>query len=154
MAAPPRTDSYEFGRIVIDGRTYTSDVIVLPTGVKGDWWRAEGHRLGVDDLSDVLQQPPNVLVVGQGAYGRMGVPNETLACLEQAGIEVVCAPTARAIGIYSDRCQGGQAVAAAFLADHLGGRFEPIRSDFARSSVEVPVGVGHVPGVVDALREQ
>jgi dipeptidyl aminopeptidase/acylaminoacyl peptidase len=46
------------------------------------------------------------------------------------------------------------AVAEAFLAEHLGGRFEPIGGDFAGSSVTVPVGVGHVPGVVDALREQ
>ncbi len=46
------------------------------------------------------------------------------------------------------------AVAEAFLAEHLGGRFEPIGGDFAGSSVKVPVGVGHVPGVVDALREQ
>ncbi|HUU83229.1 MAG TPA: hypothetical protein VM243_06965 [Phycisphaerae bacterium] len=39
MTTPPRVDSYEFGRIEIDGHTYTSDVIILRSGVRGNWHR-------------------------------------------------------------------------------------------------------------------
>jgi dipeptidyl aminopeptidase/acylaminoacyl peptidase len=43
------------------------------------------------------------------------------------------------------------AVAEAFLARHLGGRFEPIGADFTGSSVTVPEGAAGVPGLSDAL---
>jgi hypothetical protein len=113
MAGPFQIDSYEFGRIEIDGQTYTKDVIILPGSVRGGWWREEGHRLRVDDLSSVLKASPATLVVGQGAYGRMTVPKETIASLEEAGIETICAPTAQAVDIYNEHRRRGENVAAA-----------------------------------------
>ena len=44
------------------------------------------------------------------------------------------------------------AVAEAFLAEHLGGRFEPVGGDFEGSSIEVEAGVEQVPGLEEALR--
>jgi len=114
MSDQPRVESYEFGRIEIDGRMYTADVIILPSGVRSDWWREEGHALRPGDLSAVLDDPPKFLVIGQGAHGCMSVTDETLACLEQAGIEAVCAPTGQAVEIYNERCKRGEVVAAAF----------------------------------------
>lgn len=43
------------------------------------------------------------------------------------------------------------AVAEAFLSECLGGRFEPIGSDFEGSSIAVPVGVELIPGLAEAL---
>jgi hypothetical protein len=43
------------------------------------------------------------------------------------------------------------AVTEAFLSECLGGRFEPIGSDFEGSSITVPVGVELVPGLAEAL---
>ena len=43
------------------------------------------------------------------------------------------------------------AVTEAFLAENLGGRFEPVGSDFDEASLYVPVGAEHVPGVAEAL---
>ena len=44
------------------------------------------------------------------------------------------------------------AITEAFLAEHLGGRVEPIGDDFKDSSVKVPVGADDVAGVTQALR--
>jgi hypothetical protein len=44
-----------------------------------------------------------------------------------------------------------EAVAAAFLALCLGGRVEPVGSDFANASLTVPAGAPDVPGLADAL---
>ncbi|HDD24034.1 MAG TPA: hypothetical protein ENF52_01190, partial [Chloroflexi bacterium] len=61
-------ESYEFGRITIRGQTYTSDVLVFPDGqVQSNWWRAEGHRLRLEDLTELLSQRPDVIVVGTGS---------------------------------------------------------------------------------------
>ncbi|MEQ8838253.1 MAG: hypothetical protein RID07_15710 [Lacipirellulaceae bacterium] len=43
------------------------------------------------------------------------------------------------------------AVTEAFLAEHLGGRVEPIGDDFDGASLHVPVGAEGVAGVKEAL---
>ncbi|MCB2205214.1 S9 family peptidase [bacterium] len=44
------------------------------------------------------------------------------------------------------------AVSEIFLAQHLGGRTEPIGSDFENSSIEVPEGAANIPGLSEALK--
>ena len=113
MNTQPHINAYSFGRIDIDGRTYTADVIILPGHVQADWWREEGHVLKPADLVAVLEASPQILVVGQGACGRMEVPAATLVWLQQAGIEVVCGKTPQAVEAYNERSKGTQKVAAA-----------------------------------------
>ena len=43
------------------------------------------------------------------------------------------------------------AITEAFLAEQLGGRFEPVGDDFKGSSVKVPEGAEQVPGLAPAL---
>src|SRR3954470_16394284 len=43
------------------------------------------------------------------------------------------------------------AVTEAFLAEQLGGRFEPVGDDFKGATITVPFGAEHVPGLTDAL---
>jgi hypothetical protein len=90
-------DGYRFGRIDIDGRTYTSDVIVTPEHVLDSWWRCEGHRLAVADLTDVLAARPDILVIGTGSLGRMTVLDETRRYLHAQGVEVREARTGEAV---------------------------------------------------------
>ncbi|MEM2865656.1 MAG: Mth938-like domain-containing protein [Candidatus Hadarchaeales archaeon] len=106
-----RVDSYEFGRIVIDGKVYTSDVLILPGGVR-KWWRREGHRLSPEDLREVLEERPEVLVVGRGYSGEMEVPPETVRAVRERGIELVAEVTAKAVESFN-RLSRGRRVAAA-----------------------------------------
>jgi dipeptidyl aminopeptidase/acylaminoacyl peptidase len=45
------------------------------------------------------------------------------------------------------------AVTEAFLAEQLGGRFEPVGSDFQGATITVPEGAEHVPGLQKSLDE-
>jgi dipeptidyl aminopeptidase/acylaminoacyl peptidase len=45
------------------------------------------------------------------------------------------------------------AIAEAFLSECLGGRFEPVGDDFQGSSITVPVGEAHVPGLTTVLEQ-
>jgi len=105
-------EDYSFGRIVVDGREYGSDVIVGGGKVREGWWRREGHRLVVEDLLEALEMEPEVLVVGTGAYGRMRVPEETVDSLRARGIEVVVERTGVAWRTYN-RLSGERRVVAA-----------------------------------------
>ena len=109
----PKIESYEFGRIVIDGREYRADVLVLPERVVADWWRLEGHSLAPEDLRDVVAAKPKILVVGTGAYGVMSVPGDTVTHLEGRGIKIEAYDTATAVRRYNDLVAAGEAVAAA-----------------------------------------
>ena len=48
-----RIDSYHFGQIVIDGREYSSDVIIYPDRVQDNWRRNKSHELALEDISEV-----------------------------------------------------------------------------------------------------
>ncbi|MBI1902372.1 MAG: S9 family peptidase [Planctomycetia bacterium] len=45
------------------------------------------------------------------------------------------------------------AVTEAFLAQHLGGKFEPVGDDFQGSTITVPTGAEEVPGLKEALKK-
>ncbi len=93
---------YDFGRIVVAGKEYTSDLIILPERIIDDWWRQEGHRLAVDDLQEVFAAEVEVLVVGTGEFGAMKVPPETVTALQNQGVEVQVAPTDQACQIFEE----------------------------------------------------
>lgn len=92
-----KIDAYEFGRIDIGGKRYDSDVIVSPETVKDHWWRQQGHRLAVEDLSAVIDVRPEVLVIGTGFYGNMVVPDETKGYLVAKGLDVRVSKTGDAV---------------------------------------------------------
>lgn len=109
----PQIESYSFGRITVDGKTYTDDLIILPTGVRPGWWRKEGHNLHQDDLQEVVNAKASILVIGTGNLGRMQVPGDTLAYLQAHGISPIVERTAEACQRYNELAQQGRAVAAA-----------------------------------------
>jgi hypothetical protein len=106
-------DSYSFGRMTVDGRTYTQDLILYPDRIQDSWWRRRGHHLIPEDLSGVFEEQPEVLVVGTGASGIMEVPESTKQTLLAEGIETVAVPTDRAVKYYM-RLQGRKRVVGAF----------------------------------------
>jgi hypothetical protein len=109
----PDIEGYQFGQMVVGGKRHTRDLILLPDRVVTNWWREEGHRLSVQDLREVLDAAPEVLVVGTGAYGRMKVPERTRRALQAAGIELQAARTEEAWRLYND-LRGQQRTAGAF----------------------------------------
>ena len=111
----PKIESYRFGKIVIDGDTYQKDVIIFPEGVKPNWRREQGHSLSIEDLKDVIDAQPKILIVGTGTFGRMQIPPETLAQIEASGIEFIVRKTDKACKLYNQRKDEGKVVAALHL---------------------------------------
>jgi hypothetical protein len=98
----PRIERYSFGRVTVEGREETRDVIVLPERVVSGWWRKDGHGLVLEDLADVLDELPERLLVGTGAYGQMHPDPQTLEALQARGIEVEVLPTENAVARYGE----------------------------------------------------
>jgi hypothetical protein len=111
----PHIDSYRFGHLVVDGRAYSKDVIILPGRIIANWWRKEGHALQPEDLEEVLAAGPDLLVVGKGAQGRMRVTAEAHKSLELAGIDLVAEPTEQACETYNTLSETKDVAAALHL---------------------------------------
>ncbi len=109
-------ESYSFGRIRIGGREYTSDVILGPEYLKENWWRKEGHRVVLEDIEDILNLQPEIVVFGTGANGRVVVDSAVVEKLRERGIEVVVEKTEDAVRTYNKLLKAGKKVV---LAAHL-----------------------------------
>ena len=107
-------DTYSFGTIRIDGKDYSSDVVLLGGDVRSSWWReAGGHVYAAEDFGEVLAAAHEVVVLGTGYFGRVKVLDETLAALAEAGSEIVVERTGGAVECYNRFAADGRDVAAA-----------------------------------------
>jgi len=106
-------DSYQFGKIVIDGVSYSSDIIILGDSVQSNWWRKQGHSLSAEDIEPIITARPSVLVVGCGASGLMDVPDQTRQVLQEHGIQLESLDTYKAVQRFNELSQSGVKTAAA-----------------------------------------
>lgn len=125
----------------------------------GDSTTAEGKAF-LDSRSpltrvDQIQRP---LLIGQGANDprvKQSESDQIVRAMQAKNIPVTYV-------LYPDEGHGFarpenrgsfNAVTEAFLAQHLGGRVEPVGDDFTGSSITVPAGAELVPGIKEALKQ-
>lgn len=90
-----------FGRIDVDGHSYTEDVLIEEGTVRlreKESSRALKHRYGHTPLSDREPIPWNcrTLVVGTGMYGKLPVTEEVYAAASERNVKLVAVPTEEA----------------------------------------------------------
>lgn len=108
-------EACSFGSMTIDGRTYTTDLLIFPDGRVADaWWRAEGHRFTHPDIEELMLAQPDILVAGTGVYGRVKIDSELRRVLFQAAIELVAVRNKKAIRAFNLALQKGRRVAGCF----------------------------------------
>ncbi len=107
-------EDYQFGEIVVEGKGYRKDLKIINKKVYPNWWRKEGHLLQPEDLEDVWEAKPEVLVVGTGAYGVMKVDERTKKRAEELGIKLEAYPTKEAVERFNKLIRKGKKVAGAF----------------------------------------
>lgn len=110
-----RIDACSFGEIIIDGKRHTTDVIIFPDRVKSNWWRKKGHELNPEDIEEIIEEKPDLLIVGTGSSGLMEVKPETKKLLESRGIDFIAKPTSEAYKEYNQRKELGKVIAALHL---------------------------------------
>lgn len=107
-------DAYTFGRMVIDGTAYTSDLIIFPEGrIEDSWWRRSGHRLCLEDIARLTAAAPSELIVGTGANGMMRPDPGLEDALNAKGVTLRACPTAEAVTVFNSR-QASQRIGACF----------------------------------------
>ena len=82
-------EAYRFGCMVVYGTLYMADLIFSPDRVFAGWWRKAGHQLCVDDITAILNEGPEVLVVGSWYEGWMKVLPDVKERLTSKGIILI-----------------------------------------------------------------
>jgi len=96
-------ESYNFGNIVIDGRRYTSDLIIYPDGkIVDGWWRQSGHVMTKSDIESLIASKPEVVVVGTGASGQLKPERGIEKTLSKKGIKMIAAPSSQALNHFNE----------------------------------------------------
>ena len=90
-------ERYSFGKIVVDGVTYTNDIKIVQGRVVSEWWRKKGHSVGIEDIQNILESNPRVLMIGKGQPGMMRSSRSLRRFLKENDIELIEEKTSQAI---------------------------------------------------------
>lgn len=105
-------DSYSFGNIMINGKEYTNDVIIIGSNIIG-WWRQEGHFAQVPDFKGI-PDGIEILVIGTGASGMMKVAGEVIEHFRKKKIKIIMEMSGAAVKAFNKLTKEKKKVVGAF----------------------------------------
>jgi hypothetical protein len=94
-----RIDGTSFGEVVIDGKTYYSDMIV--------WWdgkpeyKEKVHIIDMAEFSSLMKRKPEIIVIGTGQRGAVKITPEVLETAKKKKVEIYAEPSPRAVQLFN-----------------------------------------------------
>lgn len=105
----PRINSLSWGTLKVEGLGRLKDAKLWPGGGRSWDWNETGtrHRPGVqpEDLKELVDAGAGTVIIGQGMLKQLQVPGETLAWLEERGVEARVLQTKKAVEEYNQRAE-------------------------------------------------
>jgi hypothetical protein len=112
----PKVDSFEFGSIVIDGKRYGCDVLVLADGTvkerKGAFWKFGGHVIKKREIDSLVEGNPEIIILGMGTSGRVRLASDAELVLGRLGVKWMTLPSLEASERLNELLDNGKRVAA------------------------------------------
>ncbi len=107
-------EHFSFGSIIVEGITYTNDIKIIRGSVIPAWWRKSGHQVNIDDIHDIIDTKPNILVLGKGKPGMMKSTRSLCEFLKQNDIDLIEEKTSKAIKTFNRLFKQGKNICAGF----------------------------------------
>ncbi len=113
-----KIDRFDFGSIVVDGKQYGYDVLILPDGIVKErrlgvvWF--DSHTISKDEIENLIKAEPNIILVGTGVRGLATVSRDAIAHVQQTDVDLVALPSTQAVEKFNQLIQEGTRVAALF----------------------------------------
>jgi len=111
----PKIDNAIFGSIIIDGKKYTTDVIVFWDGEVME--RIRTHTFSKNELIDILMKEPDIVIVGTGMAGNMKVDPAAEVYARLQGVELISKTTREAIQEFNKLSRRKKVVAVMHVTD-------------------------------------
>lgn len=107
-------EKYTSGRITVNNKTYNQDLKIIQGQVVDNWWRKRGHQVDANDMKDVLDASPNIIVIGTGYAENMRVSKDLTSKTRQRDIKLIAEDTHKAVQTFNDLFSRGKNVSGAF----------------------------------------
>jgi len=107
-------DNYESGRMTVRGEVHQRDLKIIDGRVVAGWWRRSDHNLVSEDVRDILDARPDVMVVGTGYAGNMRVDDSLPSAADKRKIRLIARKTPEAVNRFNELWEKGERVAGAF----------------------------------------
>ena len=111
-----KVDSYKWGSIVVGGKKYRHDIILLPDGSvqkrKGILLSLLAHSLGKGEMERLAKSNPEVIVVGTGASGKAHLSSEAEDYVKKTNLKVMTLPSPEAMKKLNQLIDQGKRVVA------------------------------------------
>lgn len=113
----PFINSTKFGEVVIDGKKYNQVLIIGDLIIERDYERLKklfntSHKIGEWETNELLKEKSEIIVVGTGQNALLEIDKDFSNAMEDKDIEVISAPTPKAIQIYNEKVRAGKRVNA------------------------------------------
>ena len=103
---------YKYGMFKIDNKVYYDDIKLLGSKVK--FWECRTREITMNDVQDLIETNPQLIVIGLGAGGLISVSDDVRDALRMRRIEMKAEKNQKASEIYNQAIQSGQRVVAIF----------------------------------------
>ncbi len=107
-------EAFSFGNIAVKGITYTNDIKIIQGKVVTTWWRKSGHKVDIDDIQDIIDARPDILVLGKGSPGMMKSTRSLCDFLKKNNIDLIEEKTSKAVKTFNRLFKQGKNVCAGF----------------------------------------
>jgi len=107
-------EKYSAGNIRIKGKNYDEDIKIIGGEVFPHWWRKEGHRIDEEDIRDIFEANPDILVIGTGYAENVRVSTGAESQARNRGIRLISEATPQAVKTFNHLIEKGKSVSGAF----------------------------------------
>jgi len=98
----PAITSYSFGKMIVDGKTYTNELQILPNGTVKKWSPNDPHYILPADIEEIVSSSIKTLIIGNGANGEAAIPDETIKFIKAKSITVHIMNTHEAVKLFNE----------------------------------------------------
>jgi hypothetical protein len=111
-----KIEGFKFGSIVIGGKKYGRDVLLVPDGTvkqrKGGFWKFGSHVIKKAEIEELVKGGPEVIVVGRGTSSRVKLAPDAELPAKEAKVELVMLSSVEAIERFNRLAGEGKRISA------------------------------------------
>ncbi len=111
-----KINSFNFGFIVVDGRQYVCDGLILPDGNVKEREPGRGrlgsHTITESEVSKIIIEQPDIVVIGTGMSSLARLDADAENCMLRANVNHVVLPSFQAVEKFNQLIDEGKRVAA------------------------------------------
>ena len=88
--------------MIVDGKTYTNELQILPNGTVKKWSPNDPHYILPVDIEEIANSSINTLIIGNGANGEAAIPDETIKFIKSKSIKIHIMNTHEAVKFFNE----------------------------------------------------